>query len=243
MRRRPAAGRLARAAVLLTLAALTTKGVAADWLVTRGGTRVETRGAWQVKGKLVVFHTADGTLSSLRLAEVDLEASGRATAEAVRARRAAETAAARAPERKAPVLVLTDDDVRHVEAGAAAPAAASPGSPSFTVSSWEPAPGADGKGVVITGTLQNTSGVSATEVALSVQLLDADGQVAAAGQATLTSTALGPSQRSGFRVAFPDATTYSAVKFDPSGLGAPAKPADAAEPQPANTSEEEKETP
>lgn len=225
---------LALAAALLALAALASKQAAADWLVTREGTRVETRGAWQVKRKLVVFHTTDGTLSSLRLAEVDLDASGRATAEAVRARRAAETTAAQAPAKKAPVLVLTDDKVRHVENKAPTPAAASLAAPSFTISNWEPSPEADGKGVVITGALQNTSGVSATEVALSVQLLDAGGQVAATGQATLTSTALGPGQRSGFRVAFPDASAYSEVKFAPMGVGAPAKPEEM---------EKEKETP
>lgn len=230
MSRRLAAG-LALAAALL---ATTVKPGAADWLVTRGGTRVETRGAWQVKGKLVVFHTADGTLSSLRLAEVDLDASRRATAEAVRARRAAETTAAQAPAKKAPVLVLTDDNVRHVETGASTPAAASPAAPSFAVSNWERSPEVDGKDVVITGTLQNTSGMGATEVTLSVQLLDASGQVTATGQATLTSTVLGPGQRSGFRVAFPDAPTYSEVKFDPRGLGAPAKPEE---------TEKEKETP
>ena len=230
MKRRTAAG-LALAAALLTA---TVKPGAADWLVTRGGTRVETRGAWQVIGKLVVFHTADGALSSLRLAEVDLDASGRATAEAVRARRAAETTAAQAPAKKAPVLVLTDDKVRHIEDKAATPAAASPAGPSLTVANWERAPEVDGKGVVITGTLQNTSRLDATEITLSVQLLDGSGQVTATGQATLTSTVLGSGQRSGFRVAFPDATPYSEVKFDPSGLGAPATPAE---------TEKEKETP
>ena len=219
MKRRPAAGLALVAALLM----MTAKPGAADWLVTRGGTRVETRGAWQVKGKLVVFHTAGGTLSSLRLSEVDLDASGRATAEAVRARRAAETTAGE-PARKSPVLVLTDDKVRHVGDGAATPAAAALAAPSFTVSNWERSPEVDGKDTVITGTLQNTSGVSATEVTLSVQLLGADGQVAATGQATLTSTALGPGQRSGFRVAFPDAPTYSDVKFAPLGVGIPAKP-------------------
>lgn len=234
MKRRPAAGFALRTATLLALAALAAKPVAADWLVTRAGTRVETRGAWQVKGKLVVFHTADGALSSLRLAEVDLDASGRATAQAVRARQAAESTAAVPTARKAPVLVLTDDDVRHVGDGASAPAAASLAAPSFTVSDWERSLDAGAGAVAITGTLQNTSGVSATEVTLAVQLLDAGGQVAATGQAALTSTVLGPGQRSGFRVVFPEAPTYSDVKFAPLGVGTPAKPEE---------TEKEKETP
>src|SRR5688572_4712455 len=70
---------------------------AADWLVTREGGRVETKGTWTVKGKLVVFHTADGKLSSMRLADVDLDASRRATEEAV----AAQAQAAAEPEKPA----------------------------------------------------------------------------------------------------------------------------------------------
>jgi len=55
----------------------------ADWLVTREGGRVETKGPWQVKGKLVVFtRAADSGLASLRASEVDLEASAKATADA-----------------------------------------------------------------------------------------------------------------------------------------------------------------
>jgi hypothetical protein len=224
-------------ALLLALAAITATRASADWLVTRAGTRVETRGAWQVKGKLVVFHGADGGLSSLRLAEVDLDESGRATAQAERARQAAGDAAAQGPKRKAPAVVLTDDDFRHVEPGAAAPAAVSPAEPGFKVTSWERSPDAAdaGAGVVITGTLQNTSTVNATEIALSVQLLDAAGRSSAIGQATLTSTVLGPGQESGFRVDFPGAATYSDVKFDFRALGAPVKPPEA-EPRPAKES-------
>ena len=69
-----------RLAVLLLLAAATP--AAADWLVTRTGERIEIRGPWQLKSKLVVFTRVDGSLASLRVSEVDLKASERATAEA-----------------------------------------------------------------------------------------------------------------------------------------------------------------
>jgi hypothetical protein len=235
-------------AALTALAPLTAKRASADWLVTRAGTRVETRGAWQVKGKLVVFHTPAGTLSSLRLAEVDLDASGRATAQAEQTRQAAETAAAKEPEKKRPVLVLTDDKVRHVEAGGSAPAPASPGAPAavtamtgprLTVESWDRSPDSANGGVVLIGTLQNSSKVSATDITLSVQLLDDTGQPTATGQAVLTSTALEPGQQSGFRVSFPEVTAYSDVKFDPKGTGAPAKPEPSSSKEPA----QEKENP
>ncbi len=84
----------------------------ADWLVTRAGERVETEGPWEVKGQMVVFTQPGGTLSSLRVSEVDLEASEEATAETAR------TAAP--PEAPAPTLasarmkgtrVITTEDV------------------------------------------------------------------------------------------------------------------------------------
>src|SRR4030095_2502949 len=80
----------------------------ADWLVTRAGGRVETKGPWRVKGKLVVFDKTDGTLASLRLSEVDLEASRKATADAH-----AGAAAPPAPEPpKKKLATLTDADFR-----------------------------------------------------------------------------------------------------------------------------------
>src|SRR5262245_62955767 len=94
-------------AALLALAAAAP--AAADWLVPRQGNgRVETKGPWQVKGKLVVFTLPDGKLSSLRLSEVDLDASGRATDEAAAAARATPAAPAPAPRPREAKVVLTD---------------------------------------------------------------------------------------------------------------------------------------
>ncbi len=91
-------------------------GVAhADWLVTRDGERIETRGAWEVRGRVVVFTNHGGALSSIRLDEVDLEASRAATEEPEQA--AAQPAA---PARK-PVMTLTTRDVGLGEAGAEGP--------------------------------------------------------------------------------------------------------------------------
>ena len=226
---------------LTALLALAAAPASADWLVTHAGTRVETRGAWQVKGKLVVFHTPDGALSSLRLSEVDLDASGHVTAEAERARQTAAAVAARGPEKKAPVLVLTDDKVRHVETGAPAPGAGVPAAattPRLTVSNWDRTPESAGGNVVLIGTLQNGSPFPVTDIGLTVQLVDAEGQATATAQAVLTSTSLGPNQQSGFRVAFPDVTTYSDVKFDPRGAGPPPPP-----PKPEPPPAEKKENP
>ena len=52
---------------------------AADWLVTRDGQRIETRGAWQMKGKAVIFTQKDGRIDQLPRDYIDFEASERAT--------------------------------------------------------------------------------------------------------------------------------------------------------------------
>jgi hypothetical protein len=64
---------------------------AADWLVTQLGDRIETRGAWRVEKKSVIFTLPNGTLSSLRVSDVDLAASEKATAAASEARPAGAT--------------------------------------------------------------------------------------------------------------------------------------------------------
>ncbi|HEV8581519.1 MAG TPA: FxLYD domain-containing protein [Thermoanaerobaculia bacterium] len=220
-RRRGIPADLVFLAALLGLAAGPAR---ADWLVTRNGTWVETRGGWQVKGKLVVFHTLKGDLSSLRLSEVDLEASRRETARADLVRRAAEEARRRPPAKKAPILVLTDDKVRHAEPGGSAGPASPQSPPSLTVASWERGVDPQDGHVVITGTLRNVSGVQATDIAMSVQLLDADGLATATGQAVFTATVLSPGEQSGFRVEFPGASRYSDVKFEPRAVLAAAAP-------------------
>ncbi len=100
---------------LFLLAALIAAPAAGDWLVLRDGTRLETEGPWEVKGRQVVFTRPGGALAALRLADVDLDASAAATAAAVAAAAAAAAApppAASESVRRSPVLVLTDDDLR-----------------------------------------------------------------------------------------------------------------------------------
>lgn len=63
------------ALVLLTLVL----PASADILVTKTGEQIETDGPWEVKGRQVVFTSASGVLSAIRLSEIDLEASELAT--------------------------------------------------------------------------------------------------------------------------------------------------------------------
>lgn len=95
---------------------LVASALGADWLVTREGERIETQGPWEVKKGTVVFTLPSGTLSSLRLSAVDLEASEALTAEA--ARPAPPPPPAGPPP---PVLTITDKDIRRGAAGASGP--------------------------------------------------------------------------------------------------------------------------
>lgn len=202
-------------AACLALAWLAAGGSAsADWLVTRQGARVETRGAWEVKGKLVVFRTPGGELSSLRLADVDLDASRRATSDAGRV----VEVRSRGPEKKASVRVITDKDVRRADSAGPSGGAAAAAGPRLTVTGYERTPDPENGILVLTGTLRNDSGAKVTEINLSVQLLGATGQPVATGQANLTATELDPEQQSGFRVELPAVVSYSDIRFEPRAL-------------------------
>lgn len=213
------AGRLAVLAALCGLASLP---ASADWLVTREGAKVETKGPWQVKGKLVVFHLADGSLSSMRLAEVDLEASRKATEEALRAKAEAEAARTRPAEKKAPVLVVTDKDVRHVDPAAVSAAGASgeaAAADSLAVSNWDRSTDPGDGHVVITGTItNNATTTTATGITLTVVLVDETGNPVGTAQAIVTSNVLPPGQQSGFRAEFPNVFTFSNLKFEPKSI-------------------------
>lgn len=222
--------------LLAALIGLAGVPASADWLVTRAGAKVETRGPWQVKGKLVVFHLADGSLSSMRLAEVDLDRSRKATEEAERAKAEAEEARAKPAERKAPVLVVTDRDVRHVDP-ATVSAAAAAGEPaaavdSLAVSNWDRTPDPGDGHVVITGTItNNASNTTATGITLNVVLVDETGNPVGTAQAILTSNVLPPGQQSGFRAEFPGVFTFSNLKFEPKSIKLETAP----EPAPAGS--------
>lgn len=100
--------------ILTALVSASSSPLRADWLVLVDGARVETRGPWQVRGRMVTFTDAKGTFSSLRVDEVDLEASEAATRAAAEAPAGEGTDAAAPPAPPPPpppVLVLTDADV------------------------------------------------------------------------------------------------------------------------------------
>jgi hypothetical protein len=207
----------------------------ADWLLTRDGARVETRGPWTVKGKLVVFTLANGTLSSLRAEAVDLEASARATAEA-QARTAAPAPEPAPVAKPRPVLVLTDADVEHVdeegepaagEGAGTAEAATGEGSPAeaegaaragaLTVPSWDQVHDADRNLLEIYGVVRNGGRDVMANVTVEAAVYDENGLLLTTGSAALTEPALQPGATANFRLAFPGLTAIAAARFEVRG--------------------------
>lgn len=214
--------------------ALLAAPAAADWLVTRDGGRVETRGPWQVKGRLVVFTRAEGSangapgqLASLRITDIDWAASERATAAAAEARTPRE---AKSPPPEAPQesrWVLTDDDFQRPAPPPApvegeAPAAEetdAAGRPRIAVvlEGWERRDHPDG--LEIAGTLRNPGSEIAAEVGVTVRLYDETGALLATGEGRIATASLGPGATTPFRAAFPGVFTYAEAKLDVRGFG------------------------
>ncbi len=205
--------------VLLLLAS--SAPATADWLVAGDGSRIETRGPWQVQKSLVLFTTSSGTLSSMRLSEVDLAASGEAT-EATVAAATAPSKTTRAPGRE-PVLVLdhrnippaavptaeesTDRPRSGEEAETTEPAARSDSSTKsgpVEVVFWQERAHPDLTGIEIHGTLRNFSSQIATRLGLTVRLLDTSGQTIRTAQAFIDTPSLAARSTTTFRALFSD---------------------------------------
>lgn len=220
---------LALTAALLILAPTPTL---ADWLVTHDGARIEIRGPWQEKGRVIVFTALDGTLASIRASEIDLEASRILTEEKAGVK--AEPPAAPTRKKKAAVLVLTDDDVSHVdprvfEAGASEDQGDEGGSPpDLEVTNWRQSDLDEG-GVRIRGTLRNNGKKTAVGLTMEVNLLDVQGAVVATRPGVLTSRALQPSEMANFQVDFPDVILFNSASFSVEQVDVQIGPADNAQ--------------
>jgi hypothetical protein len=202
----------------------------ADWLVLRDGSKLELRGAWKVDGKRVVFQLADGTLSSLKLDQVDLDASAKATANAA-APAPPKKSARSAPAEPKARRVFTDADFSHpvlpdpeaaVADGAAEGATPNDAQPKADTKAAQPLevlvwnqsvdPGTGQ--ITITGTLRNAGEDLATAVVVEVQLVDRNGAVLTKSNANVST----PNVRAGaeveFRVRFPSTPGFETAKFD-----------------------------
>jgi hypothetical protein len=190
----------------------------ADWLVTRDGGRVETKGPWQTKGKLVVFtRAADGALASLRVSEVDLDASAKATAEA---KVKAETPPAPEPVQKK-IAVLTDKDFHKPtppgETDSPEKGASAKSGP-LVISDWKKLDLPSGDGIAIEGQVHNTTGSMMINASVDVQLFNEAGERVGTAQGLLTATSIQPDGSVSFRANFPGVFAFADAKFQTNGM-------------------------
>ena len=209
--------------VLGLLIALPGLPIAADWLVTQDGDRVETRGPWEIKGKLVVFTLPDGTLSSMRLTDVDLDASQELT----NSKDVSSAPVATTSQRRDATIVITDSDVAHVAAEAPSSAAerqqagtearaeqaAAASGEDLTVAEWNQEYDDAIDGVVLTGSIENRSPNLHTEITLQVMLYNTDGSLAGRAAATVDNILLRAGESSSFRAAFAGIVGFDRPEF------------------------------
>jgi hypothetical protein len=198
----------------------------ADWLVPLDGDRIETQGPWSIQGKLVIFTSPGGGLSSLRLADIDVDASDHLTA-ASRANQNRPRAVQ--PTREA-TIVLTDNDVGHVddrlrggmedrqeaaeEARAEIRRSAAATEEGVSVTEWEQGFDDNANGVVVTGRVENRSRDIQTEVTLQIFLRLVDGSLAGRGPATLQKQVLNPRASTTFKATFPGVLSFDRPDFE-----------------------------
>jgi hypothetical protein len=203
---------------------------AADWLVMKDGSRLETRGAWKVDGRRVVFNLPNGTLSAIRADEIDLDASAAATARAVEQ---AQAAAAPAPAPRPlgePILRLTEKDIPPMTGAGAetTPEGEEKGDTEqvagLQVAHWEKVQAAGGEGVEIFGSIRNTGTVNVTSPSVMVMIYGEDGGLLATNEGTINGGSIAPGGSVNFRAAFPGLPDFSAAKFDVQGRGFQTRP-------------------
>ncbi len=229
-------------AALLALIAVGAPPAGADWLVTRDGARIETKGAWEVKGSQVIFTLPNGTLSALRKSEVDLDVSVTVTADSRKPAPSQDTS----PVHRQSVLVLTNKDIRQAnganaerlteeatgeDAASAAPERASPAVTRRGVEmvSWTSRDSGSVDGLEIVGTIKNTGSDIAANVGVKVTVIDQDGAPLLDTSAFLRSTGLAPGKSTTFRALLPGVfSLFQEPKFEISSgsvsVGGPATP-------------------
>ena len=212
---------LAVAAVAL---AATAGAARADWLVTRDGGRIETKGPWKVDGRRIVFTLPNGTLSSMRADVIDLDQSAAVTAKAAEA--VQEASVARPEPKKEPVLRLTEKDIPPVSgadeeeaSGEAASDKGAAAASTLEVTTWEKTPTSDGEGVEIFGTVRNNGTTNITSPSVMVMIYGADGGLLATNEAAVNAGMIPAGKTANFRVAFPGVPDFTAAKFDAQGRG------------------------
>lgn len=198
----------------------------ADWLVTTDGAKIETKGSWEVRGRLIVFTRADGRLASMRASEVDLDASAVATTEAIAASEAPPPPPPPPAKKVEPKHVITNADIGRGrppavvtgvggESSEEGDSKAPPPPPTaLSVADWSLEYPSEFNGLLVVGTLTNTGDKYIGRIQLGVKVLDSDGATElASGNAFLGLKALPPGESTTFRLPVEGVTLAPKVEF------------------------------
>ncbi len=221
------AGRRLPFVVLLPLL-VAAGSAAADWLQLHDASRVETRGAWEVRGERVVFTLPNGTLGSLPASQVDLEASARVTREAL----APKPLPTPTPRRPA-VLTLTDADLAAASRGPARATDAAPGAAAadagtgvapkpngppggggeLEVLNWSSRYDAETNETSLTGKIRNPGDDIRFGIRIEIAAFDRDGGLIAKSTVTPLPPGLRPGGTGAFVLRLPGAPSVARAEF------------------------------
>lgn len=179
----------------------------ADWLVMKDGSRVEARDGWDIRGERVVFTSARGTLSMVRLSAVDMAATELANAPLATVGSAP---AAIEEEGPRPVMVLTNADLpsveREVEEAVAKVLPAVSDRQPVQVVEWTEHE-MPGGGLELRGTVRNVGQNMASNITVRAGIEEPNGELVTEGTAFLGSDALLAGSTTSFRLMLPDVDT------------------------------------
>lgn len=163
--------------ILIAVGLFVALPAASEVLVMNDGSQLEIDGPWTVKGRQVQFHLPNGTLSSVRLSEVDLAASEAATEEVKRQAELAEAPPEekKKKERPEPVLVLTNDDIPEASSDGTSASPAQQGRVNITDWSYNPLGGDPAYEVVGTVTNEGTAAINGLRVLVTLDATDEGG--------------------------------------------------------------------
>lgn len=191
--------------------------VAADWLVLTDGAAVETAGPWRVEGRRILFHLPNGTLTVVRLSEVDLDASEAATLEA--AQPAEPDSVAQASSTAAPALVLDQNntpgvpEVRSEETSQSFAPLPAERNGQLGVVTWREV-STPGRSVRIAGQITNGTQSLAANVQVIVSIFDENGGLAGRQPAELAKSSLRMGGSGTFEVEFPAVYLFHDAEFE-----------------------------
>lgn len=209
--------RTTRPFLLLLIVLLLVPAASADWLVTKEGAQIETQGPWKVKGAVVVFTLPNGTLSSMRVRELDLDQSALVTAEANKPPEEETAEEPEAPEREV-VAEFTNENIRRAtpppdseegeDGGSGTPAKGVATAP-FEILAWNVIPRPDIDGIEIRGTLRNGGDETVGNLSVVIRLLTPDDAFVEERRGTVLSGLLRAQAATNFNAAFPNVANDS----------------------------------